>query len=303
MRTVGEMAHGLSFVYRLVSAKRVQMIVPVANGVLMRMRILVADDEALARKMLVGTIKEACADAEILAFATPSEALEIARGTPCDAAFLGVHTRGMNGLELAARLKEIITDVNIIFVADCDRYAIDAISMRASGYLIKPVTADMVRRELANLRHSTSQDARPLLNVHCFGAFEVYDAAGRSVYFKRSKAKETFAYLVHRQGASCTIRELAAVLFEDAPYDLKQQRYMQQIIFSMMQALKGVNAEKAVHKQYNSLSLDVSLIACDYYSFCRQPEAGEERFRGEYMSQYAWAEFMTGYLERRTADG
>jgi two-component SAPR family response regulator len=50
------------------------------------------------------------------------------------------------------------------------------------------------------------------------------------LHFERSKAKEIFAYLIYKHGASCTIREIAAILFEDEPYDRKQQWHIQKII-------------------------------------------------------------------------
>lgn len=266
------------------------------------MKIIAADDETLAREMLTDAIAGACPDAELYPFAKPSEVLAFAQQTPCDIAFLDIRMRGMDGVELARRIKELTPNINIIFVTGYDEYAADAMSMHASGYIIKPVTKDKVQRELSDLRYPVSREEPKLLRVQCFGNFEVYAPSGESMYFKRSKAKELFAYLVHRQGACCTIREIAAVLFEDTPYDMKQQSYMQTIVFTMMHSLKSAKAEQVVRKQYNSLSLDVSRIDCDYYRFCQQPEGGGVSFRGEYMSQYAWAEHMTGYLERQRTE-
>ena len=40
------------------------------------------------------------------------------------------------------------------------------------------------------------------------------------------------------------VKEIAAVLFEDAPYDTKQQNYVQQLIHAMIKTLKNANAEK-----------------------------------------------------------
>lgn len=232
------------------------------------MKIIAADDETLAREMLTDAIHEACPEATVYPFAKPSEVLAFARQTPCDVAFLDIRMRGMDGVELARRIKEVTPSINIIFVTGYDEYTADAMSMHASGYIIKPATKEKVLSELTDLRHPVAREDRKLLKVQCFGNFEVYDPTGAVVYFPRSKSKELFAYLVHRQGACCTVREIAAVLFEDTPYDLKQQSYMQTIIFTMMHSLKSAKAEQVVRKQYNNLSLDVSLIACDYYRFC-----------------------------------
>ena len=53
--------------------------------------------------------------------------------------------RGMNGVEVAKRLKEINRKMNIIFVTGFSEYKAD---MKASGYIMKPVTVDDVKRSL-----------------------------------------------------------------------------------------------------------------------------------------------------------
>lgn len=118
------------------------------------MRILAADDEALAREMLTEAIREALPDAEIFDFAKPSQLLEFAlENPPCEIAFLDIHMRGMNGVELAKKLKDINPKLNIIFVTGFDQYTGDAMKLHASGYIMKPVTKEKVEAELAELRH------------------------------------------------------------------------------------------------------------------------------------------------------
>ena len=84
------------------------------------MKILAADDEALAREMLTDAIREALPDAEIFDFAKPSDLLEFAKETPCEIAFLDIHMRGMTGVELAKKLKDLNPKLNIIFVTGFD---------------------------------------------------------------------------------------------------------------------------------------------------------------------------------------
>ena len=60
--------------------------------------------------------------------------------------------RGMNGVEVAKRLKEANPKMNIIFVTGFSEYNGDAMDMKASGYIMKPVTKADVERELSDLR-------------------------------------------------------------------------------------------------------------------------------------------------------
>lgn len=256
------------------------------------MKILAADDEALAREMLTDAIREALPDAEIFDFAKPSELLEFAKETPCEIAFLDIHMRGMTGVELAKKLKDLNPKLNIIFVTGFDQYTGDAMRLHASGYIMKPVTKEKVEAELAELRHPITPKSDALLRVQCFGNFDVFTPDGTPVHFERSRSKEVFAYLVHRHGSSCTIKEIAAALFEDEPYDLKQQAYIQKIISAMMKSLKKCGAGDTVFKKYNSLSVDVSKLDCDYYRFAELDAGAVNAYSSEYMSQYYWADFM-----------
>lgn len=59
----------------------------------------------------------------------------------------------------------------------------------------------------------------------------------------------------------------------------------------MMKSLKAVKAEKVVFKKYNSLSVNVNLVDCDYYRFEELDAGAVNSYMNEYMSQYYWAEF------------
>lgn len=102
---------------------------------------------------------------------------------------------------------------------------LDAMDMKASGYIMKPVTVEDVERELEDLRFPIIPKSNAKLRVQCFGNFDVFTPDGAHVRFERSKSKEIFAYLVHKHGSSCTTRELFAVIFEDEPYEKNCQIY------------------------------------------------------------------------------
>ena len=181
-------------------------------------------------------------------------------------------------------------------------YKGDAMDMKASGYIMKPVTKEDVETELAELRFPIIPKKNVLLRVQCFGNFDVFTPSGEHVRFKRSKAKEVFAYLVHRHGSSCTFKEIYAVLFEDMPFEKKQQNLLQTYIFAMMKSLKEIGAEKVVVRSYNVLAVNPDLLDCDYYRFCELDSVAVNSYETEYMSQYYWADFLyNGFMmESRT---
>lgn len=256
------------------------------------MRILCVDDEPLMLKMLEMAIKEAKPDADITAHKKQADLLQDAKGNGCDIAFLDIHMRGMNGVELAKELKGVNPKMNIIFVTGYSEYAGDAMSLHASGYIMKPVTKEKIEHELNDLRFPIVPKSDAILRVQCFGNFDVFLPGGERLHFERQRSKEVFAYLVHKQGTSCTTREIAAALFEDEPFDKKQQNHVQQLIYSMMKSLKKAGVEEAVERGYNALAVNADVIDCDYYRFKELDAGAVNSYQNEYMSQYYWADFL-----------
>ena len=241
------------------------------------MKILCLDDEPLALKMLKLTIEKVKPDARVLAFSKQKGLIDEAEANGCDVAFL---------------VKEINPKMNIIFVTGFSEYKGDAMDMKASGYIMKPVTKEEVAAELEELRFPIIPKRNALLRVQCFGNFDVFTPDGAPVHFERSRSKEIFAYLVHRRGSSCSTREIAAALFEDEPYDKTQQSYVQTLISAMIKSLKKIGAESAVVKSYNALSVNVDTLDCDYYRFQELDSGAVNAYQNEYMSQYYWADFL-----------
>ena len=115
------------------------------------MNILAIDDNVLALEELVSSINEACPSDSVCSFSRPSELLDYAKENACDIAFLDIEMWGMNGIELAEKLKEIHDKISIVFVTGYSQYAPDSHTVKASGYVMKPVTKDVVKEILENL--------------------------------------------------------------------------------------------------------------------------------------------------------
>ena len=256
------------------------------------MRILCLDDEELALRMLETCVREVKPDAEVEGFDDQDDLLESAEKSGCDVAFLDIHMRGMTGVEVAKRLKEINPKMNIIFVTGFSEYKGDAMDMKASGYIMKPVTKEEVAEELDNLRFPIVPKKNVKLRIQCFGNFDVFQPNGEHVRFERSKAKEVFAYLVHRHGSSCTLREIFAVIFEDEPYEKKLQNLLQTYIYAMVKSLKEIGAEDVIVRSYNALAVNPDLLDCDYYRFKELDPGAVNAYECEYMNQYSWADFL-----------
>lgn len=262
------------------------------------MKVMAVDDERDALEALEKELKKLSEVTEVQCFESPTGALDYARLHPLDVAFLDIEMYGVTGLGLAKQLKEFQPKANVVFVTGYAHYAVDAFSLSASDYLLKPATANDIRRALGHLRNPVVKGAIKKLFVQTFGNFEVF-SEGEIVHFPRRKSKELFAYLILKRGTGVTIKELTSVLFEDRTDEGSLQRQMQTIISDMIKALAKVSAKDVIVKKYNSLAVDPSKVDCDYYRFLQWDPGAVNAYTGEFMANYSWAEFTVGYLDNR----
>ena len=264
------------------------------------MKILVIDDEYLAVESLVSIIKEIDPFADVYPFTSAQNLLSFAENNACDVAFIDIKMSDMNGTSLAEKLKNINPYINIIFVTGYPEYKADAMDLRASGYVCKPIYLEKIKDEFENLRYPIiSKKNHFLLKANCFGNFDVFLNDNTPVHFERAKSKEALAYLIYLKGSSCSVAELSTVLFENDNFSDKGLDYTRRIISSLKNSLSKINAEKLIVKQYNSIAINTTLIDCDYYKLLQGDEDASLKFTGEFMYQYSWAEPTAAWIQNK----
>jgi two-component SAPR family response regulator len=245
---------------------------------------IAVDDEALMLGALVAAIEASPDITQVAKFSDCEEALAYVQSHSADIAFLDINMRGMGGLALAEKIIASRPNCKIVFCTGYEEYAIPAFRLHASGYLMKPISAEDVQGEIDNIQGVRQKEK--LLRVRCFGNFEVY-VKEEKLAFKRLKTKELFAYLIDRNGAGMTAKQICAVLFPDDTDDTKNSAYLRQLFMDLKNTLKSVGAEAVLCHETPCYRVDTSLIKCDYISYL---ETGKPEFHGEYMTQYSWAE-------------
>ncbi|MEP0202881.1 MAG: LytTR family DNA-binding domain-containing protein [Halioglobus sp.] len=165
------------------------------------MKILIVDDEPLARERLQRLVGKIEPQAECLLASSGEDAvLAVATHEP-DLLLLDIRMPGMDGIEVATRVEALHQPPAIIFCTAYDEYALEALRHQAVAYLLKPIReADLSRAlasagrvnrvQLAALRDE-SADARttvssqthrgieslPVTAVRCFLAEQKYVTA------------------------------------------------------------------------------------------------------------------------------
>ena len=252
------------------------------------MRIMAVDDESKALRVLKEAIKEAEPEAEVLACASVEIALRNAGLYVPDVAFLDIRINEGNGIELAKELKQMNPKINVVFVTAYSEYAIDAVELHSSGYIMKPVTAEDVRRELDNLLYPVERPHKRIY-AHTFGNFELL-VDDVPIRIRLAKSREMLAYLIDRDGAGVNRKELAGILFEDRKYTRKEQNYLSKIYKDLKDALEAVGAGAVLCKGYNQYYVDKTQFDSDLRDYREGKPDAINAFNGEYMSQYSWAE-------------
>lgn len=261
------------------------------------MKILAVDDERRALDTLVKLLWEVQPDAELTSFTESEDAFTYLAENKVDIAFLDIKMGGLSGLALAEKCKTLCPQVNIIFVTGYSRYALDALNLHVSGYLMKPVRAEDLRAEIENLRYPVSKTPEHRVRIQTFGNFEVF-VDNKPLALTSTKARECLAYLVDRRGARVSYPELSSILWEDRPYDQSVQNNAHQTVFTLMSALKEVGVQDILIKTHKEIALDTSRVDCDYYAAIGDDPAQMNAFAGEYMRQYSWAELTLAALCR-----
>lgn len=107
------------------------------------MNILIVDDKQLAINALCRILRDVEPDSTCMKALSAQQALDEASRTHFDVVFLDIEMPGMNGIELAQKLKAGNESINIIFVTAHAEHALEAHSMYVSGFLLKPASEMM----------------------------------------------------------------------------------------------------------------------------------------------------------------
>lgn len=253
------------------------------------MKIVIVDDEQMSLNDSRDTVKEVYPQAEVICFDSALQALQLITEQKPEVAMLDIEMPEMSGLALAKRIKEVSPDTNIIFVTAYSQYALDAIQMYVSGYLLKPLQRADIEQAFEHLRHPVRRETFQL-RIQCFGNFEVF-YRNEPVQFPRAKSKEILAYLVELNGAAANTGELCGILWEDSIEQEKNKHYLRNLMGDLKKVMKNCEAEDSLVVKRNQFAVKPEKIDCDYYRFLQQDPVAVNQYRGEYMRQYSWAEF------------
>lgn len=128
------------------------------------MKILIVDDEALARQRLERMVR--ALDVNDIDIAVDADsARKLVEKKAFDAVFLDINMPGTSGIEFGYELRYLQPEMAIIYQTAYDDHALEAFDIGAIGYLMKPYTVDDVKKSLERIdkKETAKDDALKLL--------------------------------------------------------------------------------------------------------------------------------------------
>ena len=260
------------------------------------MVIYAIDNSKTILDQLDRTLAALSPQSEIHCFDNSPEALAAARKQTVHAAFLGMNLTEIDGLVLGQYLKDLNPYINLIYLTESRADAFDAMALRASGCVLKPVTDASVGTELEELRYKTEASRNKRVFIQTFGDFEIF-ADGKPIAFKYSRTKEMMAILVSKRGAQTTNGEIIATLWEDDGDPKVKGSYLSNLRQDLQNTLSKLRLTDIIYKQRGSMAIAKDRVECDLYEWLDKKKESRYQYVGDFMDQYSWSEYLHAELD------
>lgn len=163
------------------------------------MKILIVDDEALARERLRDLVIELYPDTVTIEAANGIDALDqIAEHSP-EIILLDIRMPGMDGLELASHLLHLDSPPAIIFTTAYQDHALSAFDANAVDYLLKPIRKERLKTAIeraavisqAKLSLLKTNQEKPVARTHLSAIIQgnIQLIAIENIYFLKAEQK------------------------------------------------------------------------------------------------------------------
>lgn len=128
------------------------------------MRIAVIDDERPARSELIHQLKELLTDAVIDEGDSGAAALQMIGEVKYDICFLDINLGDINGTILVNALKNMQSDMKIVFVTAYSEYAVKAFELEVEDYVMKPYSKKRLEKVVKKCCAGMTEN-REVLNI------------------------------------------------------------------------------------------------------------------------------------------
>lgn len=216
------------------------------------MKVIILDRDNQKLEFLKSAVLKARPDASVRLFQDTDRLLEAVRDLVPDVAFLRIEMEPLNGIILGRVLSGMFPKLNLIFMADSNQYAADAIKLRPSGYLSEPITEEIIGEELSRLRYEPDPKTRIKLleNQEVMAGEKILD-------FKYSKTRTLMKYLIVRNGTVFSTDEIEQYLWQG---DRTHKSYLRNILADLSSSLKAAGCEDVLIRRRGQVGINMNVV-------------------------------------------
>lgn len=279
-------------------------------------RAFIIDDEELALDRLERLLLGSEMVEVIGRFSDPLDFYDLVcqNSIAADICFVDISMPGMNGLELALSLQEILPNMKVCFTTSYSEYAVQAFELNALDYLMKPIVNERLIKTLQKMAPQTIEKPLGKYGIRCFGAFSILheDQPIGNIKWRTSKAEELLALLIHQMGHAISRERIMEILWPEMDSQ-KAGTNLNATTYYIRKTLQPYTIESCLHvtktiMQFSDPSLEVDvwryekLLNDKETLLTVKPEVALKKvslYKGSYFGDkdYLWAYEKKAYFE------
>ncbi|MGU9977480.1 MAG: LytR/AlgR family response regulator transcription factor [Candidatus Oxydemutatoraceae bacterium WSBS_2016_MAG_OTU14] len=183
------------------------------------MNILIVDDEPMAVSRLTKLVESIPGCRLVGSASNGLEAIQKVQSINVDLVLMDIHLPGINGIKAAQQLRALPNPPAIVITTAYPEFTLAAFAIPASGYLLKPITAEKlsdVIYKAQSLMQQSMQESLPFTDIpsqiciccHQRGKYDLLPI--QKIYYMESVDKYT--HIFHKDGLSLTRQTLRHLL-------------------------------------------------------------------------------------------
>lgn len=127
------------------------------------MRIAICDDDIRDHAHFINALHTWDPASRPERFYTGKDLLEAAKKQSFDIVFLDIYLPEGNGIEIATEIKKLSAETGVVFLTVSKEHAIEAFSLHALHYLVKPVSTEGIAESFYRLRQFRRKQRKTIL--------------------------------------------------------------------------------------------------------------------------------------------
>ena len=258
------------------------------------MKAIYVDDEKPALVNFESVVKNIEEIKSLKLFSDCNKAMEYIKENEVDIAFLDMELSVTNGIQLAKEIKKHNVNIHIVFVTAYTKYAFEAFGVDAVDYILKPYFVDEIKQVIAKVKRIKPivQKKVKICTMPDLGVW----VDGTVIHMGRTKAEELFALLVDKYETGITSGEAIEYLWPERINDNNTQSLFRMTFKRMMDLLESFGISDIIISKGKYKCIDVNKVECDLYELLNGNKEYIEKYDGNYMQKYSWAEERNGQL-------